>query len=376
MTKPKLFSLGLSTALALTLVIPAAAHADPLRYGYVALDQVPLPAPYTFFAPATIVNGRVYGTVFDDSGAFENVAVYSNGTVTVGEPGLATVANASGTVGGQDLSGLAALFDGTTTTEIPALPSQAFANVVSLGDNGLALVQSNRSFIDYSFAYYRAGTETVIDFGLPDAASQAFMNNSGLIAVNKNQSPTDHFDHGYRYDPRTGVSTLLPPSPDPTDVNVLLQGINAGGDVLGYSFTSFSSPNYHERVGVWDKRGVFQTYFFETLNTSTLLFNDRDEIVITNSEDGNSYLVPTPGTRLDLSSITSNMPAGVQLFLAVGIDNAGNITGFAADETFTNFFPFLLVTLGNGDPNPGPAHLQHPVPASIVHASNKAHPHK
>jgi hypothetical protein len=375
MTKTKLYGLGIATTLALALIIPPAAHADPLRYGYVALDQVPLPAPFTSFSPATIVNGRVYGTVFDDTFTIASTAVYSGGTITVGQPGLATAANARGTIGGQDLSGQAALFENGATTSIPALPSQIFANVVSLGDNDLALVQSNRSFIDYSFAYFRAGTETVIDFGLPDAASQAFMNNSGLIAVNKNQSPTDHFDHGYRYDPRTGVSTLLPPSPDPTDVNVLVQGINAGGDVLGYSFTDFASPNYHERVGIWDKSGVFQPYFFETLNTSMLLFNDRDEIVITFSEDGNSYLVPTPGTRLDLASLTTNMPAGLQLFFVVGIDNAGNIAGFAADETFSNFFPFLLVTLGNGDPDLGPVHPQHPVPASIAHA-DKAHSHK
>ena len=373
MLKSKLYGLCSAAALALTLLAPAA-HADPLRYGYVALDQVPLPAPYAFFAPSAVVAGRVYGTVFDAAFSIENVAVYSGGTITVGPSGSATVANASGTIGGADPTGLAALFDGDATTLVPALPGQAFANIVSLGDNGLALVQSSTSSFVDTFAYFRAGTESVIDFGLPEPAVSAFMNNAGLIGLNKQATSHDRFLHGYLFDPRTGTSTQLPPSSDPTDLNVLVEGINAGGDVLGYSFTDFFSPAYHERVGIW-KGGVFQTYFFETLNTNILVFNDRDEIVITETEDGESYLVPTPGTRLDLAGLTSNVPAGVQLSLVTGIDNAGNIAGFAVDLD-GNFFPFLLVTLGNGNPDPGPARVRAGVPASIAHASDKTHPHK
>ena len=374
MSKEKVWGLCGVTALALALAAPAA-QADPIRYRYVALDQVPLPAPYTSFSPAAIVDGRVYGTVFDDTFTIANVAVYSRGAITIGPSGTATVANARGSIGGQSPSEQAALFERGVTTLVPALPAQTFANVVSLGDNELALIQSTDSSFTSTFAYFRAGTESVIDFGLPDPAANAFMNDAGLIGLTKNQSPTDHFDHGYRYDPRTQTSTPLPPSPDPTDVNVLIQGINAGGEILGYSFTDFASPDYHERVGIWDRRGVFQTYFFETLNTSTLVFNDRDEIVITNSSDGNSYLVPAPGTRLDLASLTANVPAGLQLSLVVSLDNAGNITGFAVDENF-DFFPFLLVPLGHGDPEPGPVHVRCAVPASIAHASDRTHPHK
>jgi len=91
MLKSKLYGLCSAAALALTLLAPAA-HADPLRYGYVALDQVPLPAPYAFFAPSAVVAGRVYGTVFDAAFSIENVAVYSGGTITVGPSGSATVA--------------------------------------------------------------------------------------------------------------------------------------------------------------------------------------------------------------------------------------------------------------------------------------------
>ena len=364
-----------ATALAL-MFVASAAHADPLRYGYVALDAVPLPAPYTSFSPAAVVNGRVYGTVFDDTFTIANVAVYSGGTITIGPSGTATVANARGTIGGASPTGQAALFQGGSTTLVPALPGQASANVVSLGDNQLALVQSTDSSFVNSFAYFRAGTEAIIDFGLPDPASNAFMNDAGLIGLTKNESPTDHFLHGFRYDPRTATSTPLPPfAGDPTDVNVLIEGINAGGDVLGYSFTDFASPAYHERVGIWGRSGVFQSYFFETINTSMLVFNDRDEIVITESSDGESYLVPAPGTRLDLASLTSNVPAGVQLSFVVSIDNAGNIAGFAVDAN-SDFFPFLLVPLGHGAPEPCQAHVRVPVPSSIAHACDKTHPRK
>jgi hypothetical protein len=335
-----------TTALALALVAPAA-HADPLRYTYVALDQVPLPAPFTFFAPSAVVAGKVYGTVFDDTFTIASVAVLSGGAVTVGPSGFANVANARGDIGGFTASQQAALFQGEVTTLIPALPGQVSGNVVGLADNDLALVQSTAAGFVNTFAYFRAGTLSPIDFGLPDPAANAFVNNAGLIGLTKDESPTDHFLHGYLFDPRTGTSTLLPPSSDPTDINVLIEGINAGGDVLGYSFTDFFSPNYHERVGIWHN-GVFQTFFFETINTNTLVFNDRDEIVITNSSDGNSYLVPKPGTRLNLADITTGVPDGVLLVQVVGIDNAGNIAGFSLDENF-NFFPFLL-TPGGGKP--------------------------
>jgi hypothetical protein len=349
MSKTRLFGFwSMTTALAIMLATPAA-HADPLKYNYVGLDQVPLPAPFTFFAPSAVVAGRVYGTVFDDTFTIANVAVLSGATVTVGPPGFASVANARGDIGGFSTSGQAALFSDGVTTLVPALPGQFTANVVGLGDNDLALVQSTASGFVNTFAYFRAGTLSPIDFGLPDPATNAFVNNAGLIGLTKNESPTDHFLHGYRFDPRTGTSTLLPPSSDPTDINVLIEGINAGGDVLGYSFTDFFSPNYHERVGVWDQKGVFQTFFFETINTNTLVFNDPGDIVITNSSDGNSYLVPKPGTRLNLADITSGIPAGVQLSQVVGIDNAGNIAGFSVDENF-DFFPFLLVPNGSGKP--------------------------
>jgi hypothetical protein len=373
------FSFGFAGAMVLGAAFVApAAHADTIRYRYVALDQIPLPAPYTSFAPSAVIDGRVFGTVFDDSFSIGAVAVYRHGALTIGPAGFASVANEDGTIGGSDLSAQAALFKDGATTLVPRLPGELFSNVVGLGDDHLALVSSTNSSFVTSFAYFRKGTETVIDFGLPDPVFGGFMNDDGLVGVTKEESQSDPFLHGYRYDPRTQTSTLLPPfAGDPTDVMVLVQGINSRGEVLGYSFTDFASPTYHERVGVWDRAAVFHPFFEETITTNTLVFNDRDQIVITNSSDSHSYLVPRPGTRLDLASIVGNVPAGLDLAQVVSIDNDANITGFAADATLTNFYPFLLVPLGDGDRDGGEVHLGgRPLPWAIAHDCDKRHPHK
>jgi hypothetical protein len=103
------------------------------------------------------------------------------------------------------------------------------------------------------------------------------------------------------------------------------------------------------------------------------VFNDRNEIVITNAADSNSYLVPTPGTRLDLASLVTNIPAGLQLTLVESIDNAGNMVGYAWDGD-SGFFPFLLVRLNDHDSNPGHVHVRCPVPPGIAHSLHKAYP--
>jgi hypothetical protein len=343
------FCVGGAIALVVALT-ESAAHADTIHYRYVAINQVPLPAPYTSFSPSIVIDGRVFGTVFDSSFAIQNVAVYGNGTITVGPAGSASVANHAGVIGGADPSGQAALFDGNRTTLIPRLPGFAFEHVVGLTDRNLALVQStNNAFFGSTYSYFRAGRETVINFGLTDPVINAFMDDDGVIGLTKEASDADPFRRGYRYDPRTAKSTLLPPfAGDRTDVMVLVQGINSRGEVLGYSFTNNVSPGaYHERVGVWNTAGVFQPYFLETIQTSALVFNDFNQIVITSSpsspssDDTQCFLVPKPGTRLDLAPLVRNVPAGLSITQAISIDNLGNIAGIARDAN-SNAYPFVL----------------------------------
>jgi hypothetical protein len=196
----------------------------------------------------------------------------------------------------------------------------------------------------------------------------------GQVAVTKEESPTDPFLRGYRYDPLTKSTTpLFPFAGDPTDQLALVQGINNRGEVLGYSYTNVTNPLYHERVGLWNFQGVFQPYFYETINTTALFFNDLDQIVITNTAFfgpgvGTSYLVPQPGTRLDLASLVVNVPSGLFLDSVVGIDNQGNIIGFASDAAYDNFFPFLLTPLADGQSNPGEVETHGcQFPVNIIH---------
>jgi hypothetical protein len=363
-------------ALAAALVAPDA-HADAIRYRYVDLSQVALPAPYAIFSPSTVIDGRVVGTVFDAAFTVEAIAVYRDGAITVGPAGSASVANDRGEVGGANMVGQAALFMRGNTTLVPQLPNEAFANVAGLSRDGLALVSSTDIFGNLSLAYFRNGTETVINFNLPDPMFNGFMNDFGQVSATKQESPTDHFWHGYRYDPWSQQTTLLPPfAGDATDTMVLVQGIHDDGEVLGYSFVQFGVSPYHERVGVWDRSAVFHPFFEETINTNLLVFNDADQIVISNTSDGNSYLVPFPGTRLNLADITVNVPAGVQLSTSVGIDNRGNIAGLAFDANF-NAYPFLLAPMRDSDGYPGDGHAGGcPIPWGIARGWDAKRAHK
>jgi hypothetical protein len=134
--------------------------------------------------------------------------------------------------------------------------------------------------------------------------------------------------------------TLLQPVPPDTLAWGL--GINNRGDVLGYSFVS-GAP-YHERIGVWDRNGNFQTYFDETIVSNRLLFNDNNLIVITLVQDSNSYLVPQPGVRLNLADLVVNMPAGQDLRSITDMNNHGDMIGSSSQGN-----NFLLERVGVGN---------------------------
>jgi hypothetical protein len=341
-------SFVLGGAVALLVTLPTATARANIRYRYVAIDKVPLPSPFVQFIPSVVINsGRVFGTVFDNTGAVTRVAEFNNGTITIGPEGTASTANVNGIIGGANLSLQAALFNGNTTTLIPRLPGFAFEHVTSLADSNLALVQStNNAFFGSTFSYFLAGKQTVIDFGVPDPALSAFVNDAALVAFNKATSATDPLQHGFRFDPNTKKSTPLPPfAGDKTEVNVFIQGINTQNQVLGTSFVN-SGP-YHEHVGVWSIGAVFQPFVEETIQAAALAFNNRDLIVITSTtstpftDDSQCFLVPAAGTRLALQPLVEGVPAGFRITQSFSIDDTGNITGVARDAN-DNAHPFLL----------------------------------
>jgi hypothetical protein len=61
-----------------------------------------------------------------------------------------------------------------------------------------------------------------------------------------------------------------------------------------------------------------------------LLFNDDDLIAITQTTDGNSYIVPERGVRLNLADVTDGVPAtDSPLSNLLAMNNGGSLVGFA-----------------------------------------------
>ena len=323
---------------------PVLLQAQGLRYHYVGLDQASLPAGFVFFSAAAINDsGRVCGTAFDES--FDShVAVYQNGAVTVLQPDLSSLSqtvNAQGTIGGAVITDQvnfytqAALFRGSQVEFIPRLPGEITSSLVALNDSGMALVDSlDANFVD-TFAIYKNGRVTPIDFG-PDVSFPFFlsMNNDGIISgTTFSQQSFTYF--GFRFDTRTGLTTLLYPIAGDPDAWAL--SINNRGNILGYSFVFGAT----ERIGVWDRSGLFTPYFVEGTPqiptvSNRLLFNDNNLIVIRDLSTlpRTSYIVPRPGVRLDLADLVENLPAGQNLAFTIGINNHGDMIGFGEQGGF------------------------------------------
>ena len=187
---------------------------------------------------------------------------------------------------------------------------------------------------------YHKGRTTPLDFG-PSISnpSRLDINNQRILSGTQTQdiSPFDGTT-GFRFNPRTRDAMLL--NPLSTEPLAWSLDINNRGDVLGYSFVSGGL----ERIGVWDRKGKFKTYFvegtpeFPTISND-LLFNDNNLIVITfvtspASERGNSYLVPQPGIRLNIADLVENLPEGQDLGFIVDINNHGSMIGFGSQGNF------------------------------------------
>ena len=324
-------------------------HADDgkkFRYCYVSLDDA-LPSGFLFFDPAALDNqDRVYGTIFDEL-FNRHIAVYEDGVLNVLQPlqpeDIGNVFNSVGTLGGSVLIDpvnvvyQAALFYDDQVELIPPQPGEIFSWVIALNDAGTALVESFDTLGQQIFALYKNGESTVFNFG-PTVANPFFLsiNNQGII------SGTTFIPElglrGFRFNTRTGETTVLDPLT--TEPDALTQGINNRGEVLGYSFFGGGL----ERIGIWNRKGKFKTYFvegtpeFPTIS-NRLLFNDNNLIVITvvtrpASETDNSYLVPKPGVRLNLADLVENLPSGANLSSIQDLNDHGNIIGGGSLGTF------------------------------------------
>lgn len=334
------------------------------EYHYIGISEGTPPEALLFDPIALTNDSRIYGTAytefFDEAPFFTTyAAVFERGALTVLQESkgiLATTANEAGMVAGfvitdfENFFTQAALFRGNEVQLIPRLPGEIHSEVLKINDPGTVLIFSLDENFNGKLALYKNDKVTPLDVG-PDIPFASFlsMNNQGII------SGTTFIDglgsRGFRLDPHTNVVMLLEPLP--TESGSWAMGINSRGNVLGYSFIGGGI----ERIGVWDKEGVFHTYFVEGTPefptvSNRLRFNDNNLIVITRvsrpaSETNNSYLVPKPGVRLNLADLVSGTPLGLSLF-PYGINNLGNMFGSAGPNYFNIFDYFLLERTGIG----------------------------
>ena len=284
---------------------------------------------------------------------------YKNGTLTtLGAGGLDAVNNSGQAVGIINGSMTqAGLFSGGTVTPLGLPPGATYSEATSISNSGLIVGTSYGTSIGHVLTLFNGGTATGVDLGgglsLSSFASifgPPRVNDLGLVSGIADLS--DGSNRGFRYDITTGVTTVF--NPLAGDHDTWAVGINAKGEVLGYSFTF----NGEEHIGVWDQSGHFTTYFTEGTPayptiSSYLYFNDLDQILITSTTDGHSYLISTPGTRIDLGSLIMDAPAGVDFSSMAGINDRGQIIG--TDYNALNSYiltavpePSSLVMLGMG----------------------------
>ena len=241
----------------------------------------------------------------------------------------------------------AALFHEHGEVELlPRLPGELTSHVLRLSDSGIALVESLNEKYESTIYLYRKGKTKFVSFPFTDVR-YLDINDRGQIA-GTHISEVDGANRGFRMDPFSGGTTELRPLP--TEKHSWGLGINNSGAVLGYSFV-FSGL---ERIGVWDRKANFKTYFVEgTLEhpniSNRLLWNDRGLIVITFSSKpepatSGSFLVPKPGVRLDVGDLVNG---GIQPWtLIADINNKGDLIGEGGALPFNIEDAFLLKRTG------------------------------
>lgn len=302
-------------------------------YNFVDIEPS-IPTGIQFFDPIGLTNdSRVFGTAYDDVAGMPHVAVFDGKKMTVLQDGMLFATNRIGVVAGavvQDPVNFllqAAVFRGRAVELIPRLIGEVSSQAVAINDVGAVIVTSTDQNGRVTLAIYQYGKIRPLDAAHDMARAFSFsINNFGTITFTDTGSGP-----GYRVDARTGQETVLRPLPGDSAAYALQ--INDRGDVLGYSFGAAE-----ERVGVWHPNGNFQTYFvegtpaFPTISNA-LRFNESNVIVISEvqfpaDEVLNSYLVPSPGVRLNLASLVRNVPPDEGgIGSVVGINDFGNMTG-------------------------------------------------
>jgi hypothetical protein len=202
---------------------------------------------------------------------------------------------------------------------IPPLPGEMSSCVSRVSDSGVAAVAStDPDFVTtpYIFDRGRVRPFPVLNVTINDINDRAQM--TGIQFTTPNRA--------YRFDARTQTTTILEPvAPDPESWGF---AINRQGEVLG---TSFDFDASIQRIGKWNRKNEFETSLIGGTGnpefpviSNNLNWNERGLIVLSNTDDGNAYLVPSPGVRLNLADLVTNGPVA-SLLQVIAVNQRGDI---------------------------------------------------
>jgi hypothetical protein len=313
----------------------AAVNAKRLRYTQINITAPP-PNTDSWFPRGLTPQGEVIGQASDCNEDFSICRQFvvkrqDNGTFTVLEEDfLVNDVNNRGdsggctTVPGSPFEGQAGIVSANGRLElIPPLPGEMSSCVINLSDSGVALVSStDPNFVTnvYILDHGRIRPFPVLDVVVNDINDRAEVTGIQFTPVQR----------AYRFDARTQTTTILQPVP-PDTVSWGFD-INRQGEVLGFSFNFDGSS---QRVGFWNRKNEFEISLVTTPEfiANNVMWNEAGLIVISATSDENTYLVPSPGVRLNLADLVRNPPvaSGLQ---GIAVNQRGDIVAAAGVDAF------------------------------------------
>ena len=317
----------------------AAINAKHLRYKQVDITAGPANLD-SWFPRGLSDHGEVIGQATDCNDDFTVCRQFAvkrrtDGQFTVLEEDfLVNDVNSRGDAGGCTLvpggfEDQAAIVRVNGTLElIPRLPGEMSSCVSRVSDSGIAFVAStDPDFVTsvYVFDRGRRLPFPVLNVTVNDINDHAQI--AGIQFTDPNRA--------YRFDARPQTTTLLQPvPPDPQSWGF---AINRQGEVLG---TSFDFDGTIQRIGKWNRKNDFQTFLVGGTGSPSFPFiannlnwNEQGLIVVSAIDDGNAYLVPAPGVRLNLADLVRNGPAATSLQV-IAVNDRADIVASAAEGVF------------------------------------------